>query len=67
MSSPALTKIAKDELHKRLRDWLFDCATTEEEYDVIEEYSFERKIKLVNKRYDGGLAQFLIDAFPEIA
>jgi len=55
-----------DELNHRLEDWLCECATTEEEWDVIAEYSLHRKIKLVNKMYDGGIANFLIDAFPEI-
>ena len=64
--SAALTKIAKDELNKVLEGWLCDCATTEEEWDVIAEYSFERKIKIVQRDYVGGVAQFLIDAFPEI-
>ena len=64
--SAALTKIAKDELNKVLEGWLCDCATTEEEWDVIGEYSFERKIKIVQRDYVGGVAQFLIDAFPEI-
>ena len=65
-TSPAITKITMDEINKRLEDWLCDCATTEEEWDVIAEYSFHRKIKLVNKMYDGGIANFLVDAFPEI-
>jgi len=64
--SAALTKIAKDELNKVLEGWLCDCATTEEEWDVIAEYSFKRKIKIVQRDYVGGVAQFLIDAFPEI-
>ena len=64
--SAALTKITMDEINKRLEDWLCDCATTEEEWDVIAEYSFHRKIKLVNKMYDGGIANFLVDAFPEM-
>lgn len=64
--SAAITKITMDELNHRLEDWLCECATTEEEWDVIAEYSLHRKIKLVNKIYDGGVAQFLIDAFPEI-
>ena len=64
--SAALTKITKDELNKVLEGWLCDCATTEEEWDVIAEYSFERKIKIVQRDYVGGVAQFLIDAFPEI-
>ena len=61
----AITKITMDELNHRLEDWLCECATTEEEWDVIAEYSFHRKIKLVNKMYDGGIANFLVDAFPE--
>lgn len=64
--SAALTKIAKDELNSTLEGWLCECATTEEEWDVIAEYSFERKIKIVQRDYVGGVAQFLIDAFPEI-
>ena len=64
--SAALTKITIDEIDKRLEDWLCECATTEEEWDVIAEYSFHRKIKLVNKMYDGGIANFLVDAFPEM-
>ena len=64
--SAAITKITMDELNHRLEDWLCECATTEEEWDVIAEYSFHRKIKLVNKMCDGGIAQFLIDAFPEM-
>ena len=65
--SAAITKITMDELNHRLEDWLCECATTEEEWDVIAEYSLHRKIKLVNKIYDGGIANFLIDAFPETA
>ena len=51
--SAAITKITKDELNNMLEDWLCECATMEEEWDVIAEYSFDRKIKLVNKMYDG--------------
>ena len=61
--SAAITKITKDELNNMLEDWLCECATMEEEWDVIAEYSFDRKIKLVNKMYEGGIANFLIDAF----
>ena len=63
--SAAITKITMDELNHRLEDWLRECATTEEEWDAIAEYSLHRKIKLVNKIYDGGIANFLIDTFPE--
>jgi len=62
----ALTKIAKDELHSQLQGWLCECATTEEEWDVIADMTFKQLIKIVNKDYVGGVAQFLIDAFPEM-
>lgn len=62
----ALTKITKDELHSQLQGWLCECATTEEEWDVIADMTFKQLIRTVEKNYIGGVPQFLIDAFPEM-
>ena len=64
--SAALTKITKDELHSRLQGWLCECATIEEEWDIIADMSFNQLVKTVDKEYVGGIANFLVDAFPEM-
>ena len=64
--SAALTKITKDELHSRLQSWLCECATIEEEWDIIADMSFSQLIRQVEKEYVGGVANFLVDAFPEM-
>jgi len=64
--SAALTKITKDELHSRLQGWLCECATIEEEWDIIADMSFSQLVKTVDKEYVGGIANFLVDAFPKM-
>lgn len=63
--SAAITKITIDELNHKLENWLLECATIEEEWYVVAGYSFHQKIKLVNKKCEGGIASFLINCFPE--
>ena len=63
--SAAIAKITKDEIHSRLQGWLCECATIEEEWDIIADMSFSQVIRQVEKEYVGGVANFLVDAFPE--
>ena len=63
--SAAIAKITKDEIHSRLHGWLCECATIEEEWDIIADMSFSQLIRQVEKEYVGGVANFLVDAFPE--
>ena len=63
--SAAIAKITKDEIHSRLQGWLCECATIEEEWDIIADMSFSQLIRQVEKKYVGGVANFLVDAFPE--
>ena len=63
--SAAIAKITKDEIHSRLQGWLCECATIEEEWDIIADMSFSQLIRQVEKEYVGEVANFLVDAFPE--
>ena len=48
-------------LEKEMRSWLKECFTEEEEHEQIDEFNFDNLVKFINRYYDNGFEQFILD------
>lgn len=48
-------------LEDKMREWLLECFASDDDQEEIESLGFNGLFIAVNRYYDGGIAQFIMD------